>query len=725
MITKDQVLSKVTQEDLIKFFIPDFSPDVKKNYKSCFSDSDDKPSLSFYEDKGVWKFKSHNTGHQGDVFQLWADMNQLDSKQHFSEILHKINDSLNLGLNGSAAKKKSEFQIEFKGYTDNFLAYWNQFGINQETLLKYNVKQVKLLKFKGSKGKVYKFDYDQLNWIVSAYIINGKHKVYIPEIPAAFNNDIAFRGQKKAFGYKDQRSSDIFGLRQLPNPPMDHIIFSAGEKDCLALNGHGFMAISLQSENQLPQESQINQLKEKCKYLLCCYDNDEAGKRASEKLYKNFGINSIELPEGIKDVADYFKSHSAKEYDHLLKRAIEKNKRDAEERKQKQSGSTIFHQAEDYLRSKYQFRYNAIKHVYETTEIDTLDYKELNENSLFVELNKAGIKISLNNLKALLKSDFCPRYNPIAYYFENLKEWNDNEPDYIEELASFIDAEEQEEFTNHFKKWMVRSVKCALEDGYYNKHAFILVHSEQNSGKSSFCRYLCPPTLKEYIAENIEPGNKDSLIALASNFVINLDELKQFSNSDINVLKSWISQDKVNVRLPYEARSTVVQRVCSFVGSTNESEFLKDHTGSVRWLCFRINKISHDYNNYITGVSEINIDDVWSQAYSLYLQGFKAELTAEELKANEERNNQFKQLPPEMELIPSYVEESKEGEPRAEFMTATDIQSYIQGWTTIKINSVMIGRALAYHKFKKIKNSKTQTYGYWVKKLKTIGNIGN
>lgn len=724
MITKDEILNKVTEEDLIKFFVPDFSTNTKKNYKSCFTDTDEKPSLSFYQENGSWKFKSHNTGNQGDVWQLWADMLSLDCKSDFTKILHEINDNLNLGLNGSAAKNKSEFKIEYKQFSDNFLAYWKQYGINQETLLKYNVKQVQLLKFKGSKGKVFKFDYNSLNWLVSAYLVNGKHKIYIPEIEPAFNDDLSFRGQKKAFGYKDQRSSDIFGLRQLPAPPMEHIIFSAGEKDCLAMNAHGFNAISLQSENQLPQESLINQLKQKCKFLLCCYDNDEAGKRASDKLYKNFGINSIELPEGTKDVADFFKNHDKKDFDQLLRKAIEKNKRDAEERKQKQSGSTIFHQAEDYLRSKYQFRYNSIKHVYETTIIDTLDYKELNENSLFVELNKAGIKISLNNLKALLKSDFCPRYNPIGYYFENLKEWNDNEPDYIEELASYIAAEEQEEFTLHFKKWMVRAVKCALEEGYYNKHALILVHAQQNSGKSSFCRFLCPPTLKEYIAENIEPGNKDSLIALASNFVINLDELKQFSNSDINVLKSWISQDKVNVRLPYESRSTVVQRVCSFVGSTNESEFLKDHTGSVRWLCFRINSISHDYNNYITGKREVNIDDVWAQAYSLYMQGFKAELTAEELRANEERNNQFKQLPPEMELIPTYVEQSRE-EDGGVFMTSTDILGYIQGWTTVKLNNVMIGRGLAYHQFKKVKHSKTQRYGYWVKKLITINSIGN
>jgi predicted P-loop ATPase len=338
----------------------------------------------------------------------------------------------------------------------------------------------------------------------------------------------------------------------------------------------------------------------------------------------------------------------------------------------------------------------------------------VNENSLFVEVNKTGIKISLNNMKALLKSDFCPRYNPIQYYFENLKEWNDNEPDYITKLAGFIQCDEWESFALHFKKWLVRAVKCAMVDGYFNKQALVLVHAEHNSGKTTFMRFLCPPALGEYIAENINPEQKDSLIALATNFIINLDELKQLSRSDINIVKSWISLDKVNVRLPYESRASVVQRVCSFVGSTNMSEFLQDETGSVRWLCFRIKSINHDYNNMITGNKEINIDDVWSQAFALYQSGYQCELTQAEVKANEERNAQFNQLGPEVELLPDFVAADEQGE----FLTSSDIHSYMQAWTPIKLNTIMVGRAMAFHKIPKVKNSQTQRYGYFVRRLK-------
>jgi predicted P-loop ATPase len=145
-------------------------------------------------------------------------------------------------------------------------------------------------------------------------------------------------------------------------------------------------------------------------------------------------------------------------------------------------------------------------------------------------------------------------------------------------------------------------------------------------------------------------------------------------------------------------------------------EFLQDETGSVRWLCFKIKSINHDYNNTITGKKEINIDDVWSQAYALYKSGFQAELTQEEVKLNEERNAQFNQLSAEMEMLPNFIEPSTAE--RGEFMTSTEIHNYMQTWTVIKLNSIMVGRAMAYHKFPKVKNSQTQRYGYFVRRLK-------
>jgi predicted P-loop ATPase len=72
------------------------------------------------------------------------------------------------------------------------------------------------------------------------------------------------------------------------------------------------------------------------------------------------------------------------------------------------------------------------------------------------------------------------------------------------------------------------------------------------------------------------------------------------------------SRDFINERLPYDRRTSILERRASFIGSTNNIQFLSDDTGSVRWLCFEIESINWKYND------EIDIDLVYAQAYHLY-----------------------------------------------------------------------------------------------------------
>ena len=76
-MTKVQLLETLTEEDIIKKYLPDFTT-LAKNYKSPFSPKDNKPSLSFFKSGQVIKFKSHNTNNHGDIFQFVADIKNID-----------------------------------------------------------------------------------------------------------------------------------------------------------------------------------------------------------------------------------------------------------------------------------------------------------------------------------------------------------------------------------------------------------------------------------------------------------------------------------------------------------------------------------------------------------------------------------------------------------------------------------------------------------------------
>ena len=287
------------------------------------------------------------------------------------------------------------------------------------------------------------------------------------------------------------------------------------------------------------------------------------------------------------------------------------------------------------LKEWFDMRRNEITGTIEVRNKDEHVFKEIKEDNLFIKLLNNGYRISQGVLSALFNSDFVQTYNPFKVYFESLPEWNEQCRDYINEVANHVKAFDQQQFNIQFKKMLVRAVACAIDDRSINKHAFILLGKKQHTGKSTFCKYLIPKSLKDYYTENIT-SDKDGMVCLSENFIINLDELSGMKKFDLNNLKSMFSKDTVKVRQAFARKPQTAPRRASFIGSTNEDDFLTDRTGSVRWLCFEIEYIDFDY-------VKIDVDLLWSQAYALYKSGFDFHLTADEVKENENRNKKFQQ----------------------------------------------------------------------------------
>ena len=343
-----------------------------------------------------------------------------------------------------------------------------------------------------------------------------------------------------------------------------------------------------------------------------------------------------------------------------------------------------------YFSENYEFRKNIVTNDLEYSKIGEGEFKSVNENTLYIELRtEAGIKASLTDVMVFLGSDYIQQYDPFLDYFEKVKNLYsaNTHGDYIERLANHVRASDQERFNLQFKKWLVRTVVCALVADYFNKNAFILVSDKQNNGKTTFSRFLVPPILKDYFAENIGI-DKDSLIALGSNLIGILDELSTLSKFEINALKSVMSKLYINIRHPYERRARMIPRRISFFGSTNLTEFLTDEA-NVRWLCFEIQGIDWSYKD------DIDINIVWSQAYQLWKNGFKYELTKGEIEENERSNEQFRVITPEIELIQKHYSPGTKDEHDAQY-TTTDFVERLNDISNgrIRLNAKNVGVAL-------------------------------
>jgi hypothetical protein len=362
-------------------------------------------------------------------------------------------------------------------------------------------------------------------------------------------------------------------------------------------------------------------------------------------------------------------------------------------------GDNKFLKIEHFLEDNYTLRRNIISHDIEYEKTDGT-FEIFNENDLEIRLLRGGLTGIKEPVSALLGSSNVEDFNPFKHYFENLPNWKESDPDYITQLADHVDAADQEWFNLQFKKMLVRSIACALGFISFNKQCFTLV-GKQNDGKTSFLRFLCPPILSAYIKDNPFFGNKDGLLTLVQNLFINLDELANISKYDINQIKKIFTMDCVKERLPYARKPETFVRRASFLGSTNNGEFLTDPTGNVRWLVFDINGIHHDNGGKNGYNQNINIDKVWSQAYGLLKSGFEYRMTKEDIKKSEENNRNFQVTTLEAELIQERFIPASKDDKDAIFMMTNEIHKIIDAKTNAKITPLSIGRAMTELRFKR------------------------
>lgn len=339
--------------------------------------------------------------------------------------------------------------------------------------------------------------------------------------------------------------------------------------------------------------------------------------------------------------------------------------------------------------------------------------KELNRNDIIIDLEHTGMKYSSEKINSYLDSTYIEQRDPIKHYFENLPEWDS--VDHIKNLCSFVSSDDPEYFNSMLKKHMVRSIECSL-DYKHNRYVFVFSGSKQNIGKSSFISWI-NPFGKLYIAQGLPRNDKDAIISLTENFIINLDELAGMSKININKAKSLISQSVVRERRSHAKNSKTMLRRANFWATTNENDFLLD-TSNTRWIVFEVNEI--DWKGY---TSSVEVNKIWSQAYHLYKdKNWSSALTAEESKKQSNKNKGFESNDIEKELIKIHFKPN--GNNRV-FYSKPDIIDQLQQNTTVKLNSRFIAKMMRQlgfeEKIKKINNHVLR--GFMAEKIK--GKVKN
>ena len=230
---------------------------------------------------------------------------------------------------------------------------------------------------------------------------------------------------------------------------------------------------------------------------------------------------------------------------------------------------------------------------------------------------------------------------------------------------------------------------AAWMDETVTNHEILTYIGPQGRYKTTFMTRLLPPTLGEYFATKTFKGrmDKDDRLALTELALIDLEELDVMSASEVNQLKSLVTDPSVNLRPVYARYSVRRAHIASFCGTGNNPRFLTDLTGHRRWLPFMIEAIDSPYEH------PFHYEGIYAQAYALYREGFRYWFTDEENAELEQHNRQFEESCIEEELIRTYLRQPY-GEETGEFLTATRIIELVGTSVRVSLSPKRIAMAM-------------------------------
>lgn len=264
--------------------------------------------------------------------------------------------------------------------------------------------------------------------------------------------------------------------------------------------------------------------------------------------------------------------------------------------------------------SKYKdkFRYNDFT---KQKEFDGKEFNDFHLNTLYNDIERDLSLTSRTKVDSALMEVFDRnKYNPIIDYL-NTVEWDGKKR--VEQLfIDLLDADDTELNRYMTKIWFVAAVKRIFEPGCKFDNMIVL-QGEQGIGKSSICDLIS----LEY-SNNVslnEVGNKDLINKLNRTWIAVIDELDSFNKKEMSNIKTFISNTKDTARLAFGKNAETYSRHCVFIGSTNDSTFLRDNTSMVerRFWVIKCNKTKRDGQIFNVLTTDY-INQLWAETVSYY-----------------------------------------------------------------------------------------------------------
>jgi len=286
----------------------------------------------------------------------------------------------------------------------------------------------------------------------------------------------------------------------------------------------------------------------------------------------------------------------------------------------------------------------------------------------YEQMEQVGVAWTID-VEHYVRSSLTPDYNPVADFLDRCGAW-DGRKDRIRELARRVPTR-YEAWPDVFHRWFLAMVAQwqQLSRDYGNAVVPMLIGG-QGTHKSTFCRLLLPPSLRDYYIDDIKLDNAEQVERMLGRMLlVNIDEYNAKTEREQAKIKRVLTEKDVQTRRMRSDQYLLLPRMASFIATTNDRQPLYDPTGSRRYLCCEVDGL-------IDTTTPIDYRQLYAQAVSELRRGAPYHFTKDEERAIGQHNEQYRcQTSPETLLL-AYFEPAERH--KDNFFLAVDIQAELR-----------------------------------------------
>lgn len=220
------------------------------------------------------------------------------------------------------------------------------------------------------------------------------------------------------------------------------------------------------------------------------------------------------------------------------------------------------------------------------------------------------------------------------------REWDGR--DRVADLARTLDPADPDLAVALLRRWMIGAVACALSENGFSMQGVLVLQGAQNAGKTTWFWTLAGGRDLGLMKEGaqLNPADKDSVKAAISHWLVELGELDAtFRRADIAALKSFLTLDRDELRLPFARASSRFARRTAFGATVNEQAYLRDETGNRRYWTIKAGP-------GMQALHKIDVQQAWAQIAEEWRRGEQHRLTPDEMAALNATNEGFTEVNP-------------------------------------------------------------------------------